>query len=958
MAKRDLWWTVSYAVVGLLSVAALILAIISLTVLNAHKQPCVYSNWGAWNPQCLVPAAGGAAYQVRSRTGVSRAGSGNGATCPVLTETGPCLCANNCTQTSTNRTLSDTCIYDAFGSSCALVDRIDNRTLVCTTNVSNVRGPACSSAIVASEVACTADCPDFGALAQGFYYCEPSYGAWSIWTPLCFPTASGPQQSRTRVSDLPFGVCAPETEYAACACDKNCTRVTSGAYDFNISCTYDPLTYQCTVGTYETLGGSFCQTTDPLRLGPLCIEDGNSTNTGTIIAVAPACDAFCPPLTTPAPGETLATFCNNTYGTPTNWSSVCFFLNNASLVQTRTSTSLRNATLCPPLVEVSACSCANNCSTVAASIPAPTACNYDVTGLCFSSFQSGEAGTYCQTNSISSPYGPQCTLGFYATTLLFYPDCETLCPAVSASPTPTPTPTPTPIPTPVPTPVPTPIPTPVPFVCAYGEWSAYTTYCYAAGNNTQKRSRVRDVATPNVLCPLLIEEAPCDCAECQRITTITTRVSCVDQEGPDGFVCTAKRIASGVELCTTNNTDPTTGFLCSLSYNVIEFLPACTVELCPNLGFNSYTSDTYNQTFALAPPPDSCGPQAVLNASGLCTACPVPLDPNATRYVVRNNVCVLVNICDDGDLCTNDAYDPLLGYCRSTPKADFGLQSDNTTFISCDPLSGSIVYTFGIVPDFSALGSCDDGNPATIDSFIAEGDYCRYTAISRYCTDSFQCAPGAESCVRNQCTSLLPATSCPLVAPSAPVDYPRGTSLQSLFAVAPVANLPVRTSTGRYFYSQKCAPTDACNFQVCTTISPSNGVQPCAVANLNYCERPVCDSAGNPRYRRDDSVCRNIPVRYGYCDPIACRHSRNGCVICPASPMLGACTCCNTNTDCDFGFDCFFGQCTKPCPAIGPAGCPLGESCFDGHCLTACNNGTGCEPTLERCDSEIKCVLR
>lgn len=189
-------------------------------------------------------------------------------------------------------------------------------------------------------------------------------------------------------------------------------------------------------------------------------------------------------------------------------------------------------------------------------------------------------------------------------------------------------------------------------------------------------------------------------------------------------------------------------------------------ECRPARGCLGYrTVDYFNQ-----PPPSSgtLNPPRIpvycnwssLNVNGVCVSCGQP--PPSSFYRVENNTCLLINPCDDNNLCTNDFYDQGNGICSYnltfTP-----LLSDGSRY-TCNPFTGTLAFELNLnQPNLPVvnISTCDDNNPATLDSYDSVNQRCRFDSITNYCDNSIPCT-GQSVCTANRCTAIVQDTCVPL----------------------------------------------------------------------------------------------------------------------------------------------------------------------------------------------------
>jgi hypothetical protein len=337
--------------------------------------------------------------------------------------------------------------------------------------------------------------------------------------------------------------------------------------------------------------------------------------------------------------------------------------------------------------------------------------------------------------------------------------------------------------------------------------------------------------------------------------------------------------------------------------------------------------------------------------------------------------------CDDGNTCTADSCDALLG-CQNPPVAD------GTACADADLCNGDETCQSGTCTPGAPL-SCDDGESCTADSCdallgcqnapVADGTACN---DGDACTTIDECTAGV--CVGGgspfDCDDLDPCTadSCDPVLGCQNVVLPDGTPCVD-------GNLCNGDETCQLGVCTAGTPPDCDDLEVCTTDScdPVLGCQNTAVLDGTACgDGDLCNgdetcqlgvcSNGTPLNCDDGELCtvdgcdavlgcQNIPLADG--SPCADGDLCNGDETC----QTGTCTA-GTPPNCDDGNICTGDSCD---PALGCQNTPVtdGTSCADGDlcngaetcqagsCLPGspltCNDGDVC--TTDSCDAVLGC---
>jgi hypothetical protein len=223
--------------------------------------------------------------------------------------------------------------------------------------------------------------------------------------------------------------------------------------------------------------------------------------------------------------------------------------------------------------------------------------------------------------------------------------------------------------------------------------------------------------------------------------------------------------------------------------------------------------------------------------------------------------------CDDGDPCTADACDPLVGCSNEGVTCDDG---DPCTADSCDPVDGC-----------SYASACDDGDPCTDDSCDASG--CQHEPV--VCAPGSVCVPEAASCVVPKgglgCAS---AVACALACAN-DVDCVNDCNNQAagaaLSAVDSVMGC-ILVACGDFDSTcaeQALAATCADAYGICSGIFGSCDLDPCD--DGDPCTEDLCDGGLGCLYGpvtcADGSACTTAT---GSCSAVvtSCAETLSGCL--------------------------------------------------------------------------------
>jgi len=349
--------------------------------------------------------------------------------------------------------------------------------------------------------------------------------------------------------------------------------------------------------------------------------------------------------------------------------------------------------------------------------------------------------------------------------------------------------------------------------------------------------------------------------------------------------------------------------------------------------------------------------------------------------------------CDDGNVCTNDYCEPLIG-CSHSPNA--------APCNDGDPCTSSDSCQFGSCKGSAPL-SCDDANPCTDDLCIAKSG-CVHNANNAKCNDNNDCTSDdhclAGACASDQpvacddgnpCTKdvCLPDGGCiaePIAGPCSDGDpctvndycaqgkCSKGAPLKcddanSCTKDACVGGACVFSPTpGSCDDGNACTQDDACSFGVC------KGANAVVCDDANLCTSDSCNPATGCIHSLNDlpcddgSICTTVDrCATGVCEgkkPMTCDDG-NLCTTDSCDPAAGcqfkplnALPCDDSNL-CTLGDECVKGVCVglsvlscsddNPCTSDGCApdkGCthaPSQGPCSDGN---VCTGSDSCQASV------------
>jgi len=314
--------------------------------------------------------------------------------------------------------------------------------------------------------------------------------------------------------------------------------------------------------------------------------------------------------------------------------------------------------------------------------------------------------------------------------------------------------------------------------------------------------------------------------------------------------------------------------------------------------------------------------------------------------------------CDDGDICTEEDRCSG-GRCVGGRETNCN-DGEPCTGDSCDPLLGCVHHVLE--------GPCEDGDPCTYGELCVDGT-CE-GGLPYDCDDNDPCTVdscGWGGCVHdatnpcddaNPCTTDIcePGTGClHTPADAAPCDDANPcTTVDQCRQGTCVGSVPQDCDDGDPCTDDVCHPLDGCthphNTASCEDGNPCTDREHCAFGFCEGGQPRDCDD-GNPCtadaclpatgcYHTADNPCDDAnPCTNDTCDPV------QGCVYLPS--IGGQC---NDNNPCTMGDHCEGGQCVFT----------SGQTCDDGNPCTddLCNAQQGCyhEANSAPCEDGNPCT--
>jgi hypothetical protein len=349
-----------------------------------------------------------------------------------------------------------------------------------------------------------------------------------------------------------------------------------------------------------------------------------------------------------------------------------------------------------------------------------------------------------------------------------------------------------------------------------------------------------------------------------------------------------------------------------------------------------------------------------------CPACgngsiqfPEECDPGAANgctTVPRCDVHCRVQDCDDGNACTTNQCDAVLG-CFNEPVADGTICGDQNpcsgrdtceqgicivrppptcddlktcTVDSCDPQTGCVYDPSG----------CDDGNACTVDDCTDAGG-CRNTPIPNCCTAVSDC-PGNQGnpcveCVGGEC-GFRP--NCCVIDADCDDAEP---CTDDVCAAGTCQHQPAADGSKPAACAERCGE---CQAGVCADL-------PCPDGDPADCSEPVCGPGGECTTRPISECC----LLDAECDD-GDRCTTDTCDTevrtCRHTLLHPGCRTCTVDIDCDPDGRCAGTQCGAEgiCADVPPPDCDDRRPAFSGACVL---DGAGAPQCLYRCLTAAAC---
>ncbi len=322
---------------------------------------------------------------------------------------------------------------------------------------------------------------------------------------------------------------------------------------------------------------------------------------------------------------------------------------------------------------------------------------------------------------------------------------------------------------------------------------------------------------------------------------------------------------------------------------------------------------------------DSCDPSLGCVHQDNAATCAAARCDNGLFYAASTcaaGLCPVqvVTACDDGNTCTTDSCDAVLG-CQHASNAA------TCRAAACDGLvhSGAAICANGACPSVVAVDDCDDGNPCTDDA-CTSATGCSRTFNTATCDDGNP-RTTADQCVNGVCVGI----GCTCIGINECCD----------------GCLP-RNEAGTCDDGDACTTGDTCAAGACH----ATGTLACD--DGNPCTDDACDTAAGCVHSNNSRACRAAA-----CDALVLTE--------PATCADGACPALSKK-GCDDGNPCTFDTCDTiglcgNAPITGPCNdgnaCTTGDACVDGACVGADTSATDCDDrnpcTTDSCDPTGGC---
>jgi hypothetical protein len=481
------------------------------------------------------------------------------------------------------------------------------------------------------------------------------------------------------------------------------------------------------------------------------------------------------------------------------------------------------------------------------------------------------------------------------------------------------------------------------------------------------------------------DQNPCTTDSCDETSgeCVHAPISCTDE---DDDACTVEScdVATGEcasepincdtgDACEASTCEPETGDCSTPAAVVCDDQNPCTTDGCDSeVGCTTTNVDTPCNDGFVCTVSDLC-------TDGACVGTPVACDDDnpCTSDTCDEAIdgCVFSDVdCSDDNLCTADVCDSETGVCSNpTDWGDLCVEGPCLE-VSCAPATGCHF-------DDKA---CDDGDVCTTDAcdpiegcvtapFLVEGceDHacwlagcavndedlpsCQYE-VSAACDDG-------QACTRDECAELAPDEFGCLSTALSPEEYcPAGLPACTYTTCVENAGLPqcVMGSNG-------CSDGIACTIDICDDADFSCSNTPDdALCDLD--EGPCTDDVCEPG---SGGGCTSTPVDCGgdVCNPMECIVNADLAECVPAAPPCDDDIACTTDS-CDLEAGCAHVNNSAPCD--DGLFCTVGDVCSAGECVgaemdcsagEACTTGTcnedipGCDNAPVVCDDGVACTL-
>ena len=424
--------------------------------------------------------------------------------------------------------------------------------------------------------------------------------------------------------------------------------------------------------------------------------------------------------------------------------------------------------------------------------------------------------------------------------------------------------------------------------------------------------------------------------------------------------------------CTDDSCDPATGCVSTFNEVACDDQNDCTVDDVCNAGLCQGTGslecdDDNICTKDICLPDGGCDHELLTGTpcsdDNLCTSNDSCLDGECAPGEQKD--------CDDSNACTDDACDPVFGWCNNTPSENTECSDGNACTEGDACVEGECVYGAPVI--------CDDGNPCTQDS-CDPSQGCMHAAVDGLCSDGDACTTG-DLCVEGVCLgqgelacddgNACTDDTCDTVegcvyTPSGDLCTDGNACTEDDYCMdgACISGAPVSCDDQNACTSDACDPDQGC---VYTNVNnPCSDFDACTIGDK--CLGGVCTPSGtlgcddgNPC--TDDSCdadegCINAPNQDDCTDGSLCTVGDQclggECVPGPAPECDDENVC--TDDLCDPQSGCVNKPNFDPC--TDDNACTVGDACVQGECVIAgeldCDDDNPC--TDDSCDPEVGCV--